>query len=92
VEEEWGGLEAGEVCVGLTDSTVSFELNRVAYSAVDVNSILHGNPIGSADETEPWTQIGDFLKSGSTGVPDPASFGLLGMGLLSVAFGVRRGK
>ena len=78
--------------IGLLDSTVSFDLNGVAYSGVDVNSILHGNPIGSANETEPWTQIGDFLKSGSTGVPEPGGFGLLGLGLMSLAFGVRRRK
>jgi len=82
--------------IGLNDSTISFDLNGVAYSAVDSNSILHGNPIGPAnDETEPWTQIGDFLKSGGggpTGAPEPASLGLLGVGLAGVALIVKRRK
>ena len=75
--------------IPLTNSTISFDLNGVSYKVVDANSILHGSPIGSANETEPWTPIGDFLHSGPA-APEPASMTLVSVGLLSLTISVRR--
>jgi PEP-CTERM motif len=74
--------------IPLALSTISFSLNGTPYSVVDTGSILFGSPLGSADETEPWTQIGQI--GGPATTPEPASMLLFGTGLLSCARAMRR--
>jgi len=85
--------------IPLVDSTISFSLNGAPFSVVDTGhtgavdgSILAGSTNGSANETLPWTQVGDFLGSTSTptGVPEPASLAPVGVGLLGLMLGVSR--
>jgi hypothetical protein len=75
--------------IGLGGATISFSLNGTLYSAVDTDHILGG--FAAYDETEPWTEVGDFLKATST-VPEPASLTLFAFGLLGVMLRVRRTK
>ncbi len=77
--------------IGLTNSTISFTLNGTAFSVVDSNSILNGSPIGSANETEPWTQIGDLLGSNNPSpVPEPSSVLLTSVGTAGLLIGLKR--
>ncbi|MGP0075764.1 MAG: PEP-CTERM sorting domain-containing protein [Bryobacteraceae bacterium] len=72
--------------LNLVDSTISFDLNGNPYSAVDSASILAG--FAAYDETQPWTQVGDFL--GTSPVPEPGSLGLVSAGLFGLLLALRR--
>ena len=72
--------------LNLVDSTISFDLNGSPYDAFDSESILAG--FAAYDETQPWTQVGDFL--GTSPVPEPGSLGLVSAGLCGLLLVLRR--
>jgi hypothetical protein len=77
--------------IGLGGSVVSLTINGTSYNFKDTNNILSGWPGGSADETLPWSQIGDI--SFSSGVPEPATWAMMLMGFAGLGFiGYRRAK
>jgi len=57
---------------------VSLTINGTLYSFTDSTRVLHGGPV-SANETIPWTSIGQI--STNTGVPEPGTLSLLGTAL-----------
>jgi hypothetical protein len=64
---------------------ISFTLNSTPYSFTDTGRILHGGAI-SANETEPWTQIGQI---GVNSTPEPSTL-LLSMAGLGIAALIQR--
>jgi hypothetical protein len=63
--------------MGLTDQTITFDLNGKAYAFQDRSSVLAGYPAN--DEVLPRTQIGTV--SFTTSVPEPGSWALMLLGL-----------
>ncbi len=69
---------------GLSGRTISITLNGMNFSFVDAattlapNGVLFGdNPqLGGGDETQPWTQDADLLRSA---VPEPSSLAMFGL-------------
>jgi hypothetical protein len=75
--------------------TVSFTANGVNYSYIDSGNVLdtfgYDFISGSSDGNESinWNPIGSFVGRGGTTTPEPASFALLGLGLIAAGAGRR---
>jgi hypothetical protein len=82
---------------GLSLQTISATLNGTAYSFADAKTalapdgVLYGDSpqLGGGDETQPWTQDADLLKSGSA-APEPVSYVLLLAAFPPVLWAARR--
>jgi hypothetical protein len=76
--------------IGLGGSVVSLTINGVNHTFTDTQDILVGSPNGSANETEPWTSIGQV--SVSSGVPEPSTWAMLLLGFAGIGFMAYRRK
>lgn len=101
-QDKWYDLEAAFVDVpGLLGDTVVLNFGNDAYQGWSVAGLVELNLFGTL--TVSITSLfGDFVFGGSdlvangyanaSSVPEPATLGLLGMGLLGIAAGSRRRK
>jgi|ERR1035437_5356988 hypothetical protein len=74
-----------------SNSLVKLTINGTLYSFTDSTNALIGSPIGSANETIPWTQIGDISATSATPLPAALPLFATGLGALGL-LGWRRKK